>query len=98
LGETYQWVRGVSLMRNYGQHNALLCGIRAARYQIIVTIDADLQHPPEEIPRLLERLSEEYDVVYGTPLEKPHYWWRALTSRLAKLALQSAMGAETSRQ
>ena len=40
-------------MRNYGQHNALLCGIRAARYDVIVTMDDDLQHPPEEIPKLL---------------------------------------------
>jgi glycosyltransferase involved in cell wall biosynthesis len=38
-------VRGLNLMRNYGQHNALLCGIRAAKYDVIVTIDDDLQHP-----------------------------------------------------
>jgi glycosyltransferase involved in cell wall biosynthesis len=38
-------VRGLCLMRNYGQHNALLCGIRAAKYDVIVTIDDDLQHP-----------------------------------------------------
>src|SRR6266487_2736489 len=44
-------VRGLNLMRNYGQHNALLCGIRAARGDFIVTMDDDLQHPPEEIPR-----------------------------------------------
>ena len=43
-------------MRNYGQHNALLCGIRAAKYDVIVTMDDDLQHPPEEIPRLLAQL------------------------------------------
>ncbi len=46
-------VRGLNLMRNYGQHNALLCGIRAAKYDLVVTMDDDLQHPPEEIPRLL---------------------------------------------
>src|SRR6266404_4218790 len=50
-------VRGLNLMRNYGQHNALLCGIRAARYDLVVTMDDDLQHPPEEIPRLLARLA-----------------------------------------
>src|SRR5438874_7774296 len=42
-------VRGLNLMRNYGQHNALLCGIRAARHEIVVTIDDDLQHPTELI-------------------------------------------------
>ena len=57
-------VRGLTLMRNYGQHNALLCGIRLARYNVIVTIDDDLQHPPEEIPRLLAALADA-DVVYG---------------------------------
>ncbi len=53
LTDRYPWVRGISLMRNYGQHNALLCGIRAARNEVIVTLDDDLQNPPEEIPRLL---------------------------------------------
>jgi glycosyltransferase involved in cell wall biosynthesis len=41
-------IRALSLMRNYGQHNALLCGIRAARYGVIVTMDDDLQHPVSE--------------------------------------------------
>src|SRR5438876_8238032 len=88
-------VRGLNLMRNYGQHNALLCGIRAARYEVIVIMDDDLQHPPEEIPRLLEKLAEGHDVVYGTPREEQHSLWRLVASRLTKLALQSVMGAET---
>src|SRR3954451_15545871 len=70
LARDHSWVRGISLMRNYGQHNALLCGIRAARGDITVTMDDDLQNPPEEIPRLVERLSQGYDVVYGTPAEQ----------------------------
>jgi glycosyltransferase involved in cell wall biosynthesis len=49
-------VHGVNLARNYGQHNALLAGIRAARGQTIATIDDDLQNPPEEIPKLLAKL------------------------------------------
>jgi len=98
LAETHAWVRGISLMRNYGQHNALLCGIRAARYEVIVIMDDDLQHPPEEIPRLLEKLAEGHDVVYGTPREEQHSLWRLVASRLTKLALQSVMGAETARK
>ncbi|MBN1180543.1 MAG: glycosyltransferase family 2 protein [Anaerolineae bacterium] len=86
-----------NLMRNYGQHNALLCGIRAARHDITVTMDDDLQHPPEEIPRLVEKLHEGYDVVYGTPQKQQHGLWRNLASRLIKLALQSAMGTATAR-
>src|SRR6185369_10009246 len=53
LEAQHPFVVGVRLMRNYGQHNALLCGIRTAKYDAIVTIDDDLQNPPEEIPKLL---------------------------------------------
>lgn len=93
----YPWVRGLNLMRNYGQHNALLSGIRSARGEIVVTIDDDLQNPPEEIPRLLARLEEGYDVVYGTPEKEQHGLLRDLASRITKVALQTAMGAETAR-
>lgn len=67
-------VRGLRMMRNYGQHNALLCGIRAAQYAITVTLDDDLQHPPEEIPALLAALSDTTDVVYGIPRQQQHGW------------------------
>src|SRR5712691_10304416 len=98
LATIHPWLRGINLMRNYGQHNAVLCGIRAARYEVIVTMDDDLQHPPEEIPRLLEKLAEGHDVVYGTPQAERHTLWRAVASRITKLALQSVMGAETARK
>src|SRR5437588_13050937 len=52
LAHEHLWVHGIDLMRNQGQENALLCGIRAAKFDITVTIDDDLQNPPEEIPRL----------------------------------------------
>ncbi|HET6370761.1 MAG TPA: glycosyltransferase, partial [Nitrospiria bacterium] len=71
--------------------------IRAATCDLIVTMDDDLQHPPEEIPKLLEKLSEGYDVVYGTPEKEQHGLWRDLASQMTKVALQSAMGAETAR-
>jgi undecaprenyl-phosphate 4-deoxy-4-formamido-L-arabinose transferase len=97
LSARYAWVRGINLMRNYGQHNALLCGIRAANSDVIVTMDDDLQHPPEEIPVLLNKLAEGYDVVYGTPQSEQHGLWRDLASQVTKLALQSAMGADIAR-
>jgi undecaprenyl-phosphate 4-deoxy-4-formamido-L-arabinose transferase len=97
LRQRYPYLKGLRLMRNYGQHNALLCGIRSARYGLTVTLDDDLQHPPEEIPRLLARLKEGYDVVYGTPEHGQHGVWRDLASQVTKLALQSAMGARTAR-
>ena len=98
LVQKYPFVRGIELMRNYGQHNALLVGIRAAQYEIIVTMDDDLQHPPEEIAHLLAKLDEGYDVVYGSPLTEQHGLWRNLASQVTKLALQNAMGANTARK
>ncbi|MCI0711392.1 MAG: glycosyltransferase family 2 protein [Chloroflexi bacterium] len=93
----YSWVKAINLMRNYGQHNALLCGIRAARYEIIVTMDDDLQNPPEEIPKLINKITEGCDVVYGKPQAMQHGLWRNLASQITKLMLQGAMGAENAR-
>jgi glycosyltransferase involved in cell wall biosynthesis len=90
-------VRGLNLMRNYGQHNALLCGIRAAKYDVVVTMDDDLQHPAEEIPRLLERLDEGFDVVYGTPRVEQSGVLRALASRITRLALRAAVGSDVAK-
>jgi glycosyltransferase involved in cell wall biosynthesis len=98
LARQHAWIRGIRLMRNYGQHGAILCGIRAARNELIVTIDDDLQHPPEEIPKLLAALGEGLDVVYGTPERERHGLARDLASRIAKLVLQDAMGADTARK
>jgi glycosyltransferase involved in cell wall biosynthesis len=91
------WVRGINLMRNYGQHNALLCGIRAARYETVVTLDDDLQHAPEDIPKLISKLEEGFDVVYGTPEREPHGLWRGVASKLTKFALQRIMGVNVAR-
>lgn len=94
LRQRYSFIRPINLMRNYGQHNALLCGVRAASYDIIVTLDDDLQNPPEEIPKLLAKLEEGYDVVYGVPHAQQHGLWRNLASQITKLVLQNAIGAE----
>lgn len=91
-------VIGIDLTRNYGQHNALLCGIRAARYDILLTMDDDLQHPPSEVPLLLNKLAEGHDVVYGIPQRQQHGWWRDRSSLVTKLALFHIMGAATARQ
>ena len=92
LSQKYPWVRGVNLMRNYGQHNATLCGIMQAKYKTIVTMDDDLQHPPQEIPNLIAKLEEGFDVVYGIPHQRPHSWWRNFFSKLIKQLLSFVMG------
>ena len=97
LSRDYAWVRGFKLMRNYGQHSALLCGIRAARNEVIVTMDDDLQHPVEKIADLVSLVTSEHDVAYGTPLRQRHTVLRNLASLITKWVLQGAMGAETAR-
>jgi len=97
LAEADERVRGIRMSRNYGQHNVLLCGIRAARYDVIVTMDDDLQHPVSEIAPLVAALGPDVDVVYGAPQSEPHGFLRNLASRMTKWALASAMGAETAR-
>lgn len=97
LAATEPNIRGFRMSRNYGQHNALLCGIREARGEIIVTLDDDLQHPPEEIPKLIAKLEEDYDVVYGPPEREQHGFLRDLASQITKLALEGAMGAGNAR-
>jgi glycosyltransferase involved in cell wall biosynthesis len=91
------WVRGVNMMRNYGQHNALVCGMRLAVYDTIITMDDDLQHPPSEIHKLLGPLSAGFDVVYGIPKNMPHSWWRNAFSRITKRLLAMVMGIPTIR-
>lgn len=97
LAGRHEGVRGINLMRNYGQHNALLAGIRSASGAVIVTIDDDLQHPPEEIPKLLAKLEEGCDVVYGVPEREQHGLARDLASRFIKLGLSATMGVEAAR-
>ena len=93
LNGLYPEVRGINLMRNYGQHNALLAGILNARQEVVVTLDDDGQTPPVEIPKLLNKLDEGYDLVYGARHKEQHGLVRNLASRLTKWLVQYAMRA-----
>jgi undecaprenyl-phosphate 4-deoxy-4-formamido-L-arabinose transferase len=90
-------VHGLDLVRNFGQHAALLAGIRAARNARIVTLDDDLQHPPEAIPELLAELDRGADVAYGTPRGRPHSAPRRLASWAIHALLAGVLGSEVSR-
>ncbi|MBN8226214.1 glycosyltransferase [Corallococcus macrosporus] len=86
-------IRGIQLMRNYGQHNATVRGLRMARGRWVVTLDEDLQNPPEEIPTLLARANEVgADVVYGIPHERQGPGWRTWASRLIMVVPRRVMG------
>jgi len=70
-------VKLVRFSRNMGQHHATLCGIKRARGDVVVTLDDDLQNPPEEIPAFLAKLDEGYDLVIGRiRSQKQHGLWR----------------------
>lgn len=98
LGRRYPSVRGVELMRNYGQHNAILAGVRHSKNEVIVTLDDDLENPPEEIPKLLEALEMGFDVIYGwSPRMQRHGTFRAMATWLTKWALRTALGVKTAR-
>lgn len=87
-------IKGFNLLRNYGQHNATLTGILQAKHELILTMDDDLQHRPEDITLLLSELNKGFDVVYGYPIKKAQHAWRNLGSWLTRTALKKAMGIE----
>jgi len=72
---------GCRLDRNYGEHSALMAGFRLARGRYIFSIDDDLQHRPEDLKRLLEKLLEGNDLVYGQYLQSSHSLFRRIGSR-----------------
>ena len=85
-------VVGVLLNRNYGQHAAVMAGFAHARGEVVVTLDADLQNPPEEIPRLLEKIEEGCDVVGSVRIRRRDSWFRRFSSRLVNKAVQKSTG------
>ena len=85
-------VRMIRFNRNYGQHAALFAGMERARGEIVVTLDADLQNPPEEIPRLLAALETGADVVGGRRVSRRDPWGRRAASWLVNHATSAAIG------
>ncbi|MBC6697802.1 glycosyltransferase family 2 protein [Hymenobacter puniceus] len=85
-------VRAIRLSRNFGQHNALLCGFQYAQGRYIITLDEDLQHNPADIAHLIARQQEEdFDVVYGCYAARQHAGWRNLASGLLRKLLQYSL-------
>ncbi len=78
-------VRILRLSRNFGQHNALMCGFSVARGAYVVTLDDDLQFYPEDIPALLQEIEKGFQVVFGYPAEKRHHSLRNLASQFLQV-------------
>jgi len=82
-------VRGIALARNFGQHNAIICGIKHAEGSFVITMDEDLQQTPSDIPLLIEKQKEkDYDVVYGDFTHQKNKFYRNLTSAILKRILR----------
>jgi undecaprenyl-phosphate 4-deoxy-4-formamido-L-arabinose transferase len=89
-------LRIFTFTRNFGQAAALACGLFAARGERVLTLDADLQNPPEEIPKLLDALQPGVDMVSGLRAVRPEPWWRFFGSRavhwIARLLVGRRLG------
>ena len=85
-------VIGVCLNRNYGQHAAVMAGFKASKGDIVVTLDADLQNPPEEIPRLVECMNQDYDVVGTVRIHRKDTLFRKIASAIINKAVQKSTG------
>jgi undecaprenyl-phosphate 4-deoxy-4-formamido-L-arabinose transferase len=85
-------VVGVFLNRNYGQHAAVIAGFEQSRGDIIITLDADLQNPPEEIPRLVEAIDKGYDVVGSVRRRRLDSLFRRAASAVINKGVQKATG------
>ena len=89
-------VRVIRFNRNYGQHAAVFAGMERARGDVVLTLDADLQNPPEEIPRLLARLEEGHDVVGGARVTRHDTWFRRAASRAVNRTTSAIVGVRMS--
>jgi undecaprenyl-phosphate 4-deoxy-4-formamido-L-arabinose transferase len=89
-------IRVLELSRNFGQHPAILAAFQRARGSVVLTLDADLQNPPEEIPKLLARVDEGYDVVGGVRRQRRDSWFRRAASRLVNRVTGAITGMRLS--
>jgi undecaprenyl-phosphate 4-deoxy-4-formamido-L-arabinose transferase len=93
-GQYPQNIRALQFHRNFGQHQAIFAGFQAARGQVMVTLDADLQNPPEEIPRLVAKLEEGYDTVGGWRENRQDSLFRRLPSQLVNYVMSRVTGVK----
>jgi len=81
LSQAHPFIKGISLRRNFGQHNAIMAGLNHVSGEFVVLMDDDLQHPPHAIGDMLRALREGYDVCYTRYLNRQHAVWKKLGSQ-----------------
>lgn len=92
LAETYNYIKVIDFAKNAGQHHAILAGLKYASGDIIIGMDDDLQTHPSQLPILLDKFSEGYDIVYGYYPEKKHNFFRNLVSKLNYWSVRILIG------
>ncbi|WP_395603964.1 glycosyltransferase family 2 protein [Pseudomonas sp. B21128] len=81
LAETHEFIRGINLRRNTGQHNAIMAGLNNVRGRIVAIMDDDLQHPPSALSQVMRAVDDGYDVCYTRYMNRKHAWWKQAGSR-----------------
>ena len=76
LANERDWVRGIDLQKNAGQHNAIMAGLHYAKGEVIVTMDDDLQHSPADIPAIVDAIHAGADLCYAQFSEQKHALWK----------------------
>lgn len=92
LAAEYPFVHGINLMRNFGQHNALMCALHYVKGDLVLGMDDDLQCQPSQIPLLVDKIAEGYDLVYGVYREAPNGPVKNFTSWLNKVTARKLLG------
>ncbi|WP_165249422.1 glycosyltransferase family 2 protein [Adlercreutzia sp. ZJ141] len=92
LAEDYPFVHGATLMRNFGQHNAIMCGLNIAKGDLIMGMDDDMQTHPSQIPLIIDKMMEGYDVVYGVYPQSTNGVLKNITSWLNCYSAQKMLG------
>ena len=82
ISKKNSFIRGINLLKNYGQHNAITAGLKYSRGKYLILMDDDLQHDPKYIPNILEQLLRGYDACYVRYLKRKHSFWKKFVSKL----------------
>jgi len=92
LHEKDKRIKGISFSRNFGQHPAIMAGFKECSGAVIILMDADLQNPPEEIPKLIYKIKEGYDIVYGVRAHRKDEGWRKFGSKFVHKLMTKLLG------
>jgi len=90
--KVFSRIKGIKLRRNFGQTSAMVAGFEHSVGQVIITIDADLQNDPADIPALLDKMNEGYDIVSGWRKDRKDHWSRVLPSKVANSLISMTTG------